>query len=97
MKELLHDDDVRRDAIAEGRTEGIALGRSEGIAVGRSEGIAVGRSEGIAVGRSEGRSEERVNAIKRLLAKGFAMNVIQSLDYSDEEIREAQADMATTL
>ena len=71
MKELLHDDDVRRDAIA----EGITLGRTEGI--------------------TEGRSEERVSTIQKLLAKGFAMDVIQSLDYSDEEIREAQAAMST--
>ena len=88
MKELLHDDDVRRDAIAEGRTEWIA--------VGRSEGIAVGRSEGIAVGRSEGRSEERINAVQRLLAKGAEMNFIQSLDYSEDEIKAAKEAMVTT-
>ena len=104
MKELLHDDDVRRDAIAEGRTEwiavgrseGIAVGRSEGIAVGRSEGIAVGRSEGIAVGRSEGRSEERINAVQRLLAKGAEMKFIQSLDYSEDEINAAKEAMVIT-
>ena len=54
MKELLHDDDVRRDAIAEGRTE------------------------------------ERVSAVQKLLAKGFAMEFIQSLDYSEEEIKKAK-------
>ena len=85
MKELLHDDDVRRDAIAEGRNEGIVLGRTEGIAVGKTEGIALGRTE------------ERVNTIQRLLAKGFTMDVIQSLDYNDEEIREAQTAMITKL
>ena len=59
MKELLHDDDIRRDAIA--------------------EGIAIGR----------------VNTIQKMLAKGFAIDVIQSLDYSEEEIQEAQAAMLT--
>ena len=72
MKELLHDDDVRRDAIA----EGITLGRTEGI--------------------TEGRSEERVSTIQKLLAKGLDMDFIQSLDYSEDEIREAQAAMLTT-
>ena len=68
MKELLHDDDIRRDAIAEGRIEG----------------------------RTEGERAGRLNAIQRLLAKGFAMDVIQSLDYSEEEIQEAQTAMLTT-
>ena len=76
MKELLHDDDVRRDAIAEGMANGIAKGRIEGLA--------------------EGISEERVSTIQKMLAKGFAMDVIQSLDYSEEEIQEAQAAMLTT-
>ena len=76
MKELLHDDDVRRDAIAEGRIEG--------------------RTEGITLGRTEGRSEERVSTIQKLLAKGLDMDFIQSLDYSEDEIREAQAAMLTT-
>ena len=64
MKELLHDDDVRRDAFAEGKAEGIAMGR--------------------------------VNTIQKMLAKGFALDVIQSLDFSEDEIREAQATMITT-
>ena len=34
--------------------------------------------------------------IQKLLAKEFAMDVIQSLDYSEEEIREAQTAMLTT-
>ena len=72
MKELLHDDDVRRDAFAEGKEKG----KSEGIA----EGIAMGR----------------VNTIRKMLEKGFAMDMIQSFDYSEEEIREAQATMITT-
>ena len=85
MKELLHDDDVRRDAIAEGRTEWIAVGRSEGIAVGRFEG------------EKTGRSKERINAVQRLLTKGFELDIIQSLGYSKDEIREAQTAMTTTL
>ena len=68
MKELLHDDDVRRDAFAEGKEEGIA------------EGIAMGR----------------VNTIQKMLEKGFAMDMIQSFDYSEEEIREAKSAMLTT-
>ena len=72
MKELLHDDDVRRDAFA--------------------EGIA----EGKAAGKAEGRSEERVDAVQRLLIKGAEMDFIQSLDYSEEEIREAKSAMLTT-
>ena len=69
MKELLHDDDVRRDAIAEGRTEG----------------------------EKTGRSKERVNAVQRMLAKGFELDIIQSLGYNKDEIREAQTAMTTTL
>ena len=76
MKELLHDDDVRRDAIAEGITKGMA--------------------KGMARGREAGRTEERVSTIQKLLAKGFAMDVIQSLDFSEDEIREAQEAMLTT-
>ena len=72
MKELLHDDDVRRDAFAEGKEKG----KSEGIA----EGIAMGR----------------VNTIRKMLEKGFTMDMIQSFDYSEEEIQEAQATMMTT-
>lgn len=36
MKELLHDDDVKTDGIA----EGIEIGRTEGIEIGRMEGIS---------------------------------------------------------
>ena len=79
MKELLHDDDVRRDAFAEGRTEGIALGKTEGIALGTAKG----------------RSEERVNTIQKMLTKGFALDVIQSLDFSEDEIRKAQTAILT--
>ena len=76
MKELLHDDDVRRDAFA--------------------EGIAKGKAAGKAEGKAEGRSEERVNAVQRLLIKGAEMDFIQSLEYSEEEIREAKSAMLTT-
>ena len=34
MKELLHEDDVRTDAFAEGRSEGLSQGRSEGLHAG---------------------------------------------------------------
>ena len=34
--------------------------------------------------------------IQKLLAKGLDMDFIQSLDYSEDEIREAQAAMLTT-
>ena len=80
MKELLHDDDVRRDAFAEGKEEGIAEGKAEGKAEGIAEGIAMGR----------------VNTIQKMLEKGFAMDMIQSFDYSEEEIREAKSAMLTT-
>ena len=80
MKELLHDDDIRRDAIAEGMANGIAKGRIEGLAEGRTEGERAGR----------------LNAIQRLLVKGVEMDFIQSLDYSEEEIQEAQTAMLTT-
>ena len=84
MKELLHDDDVRRDAFAEGKEEGIAEGKAAGKAEGKAEGIA----EGIAMGR--------VNTIQKMLENGFAMDMIQSFDYSEEEIREAKSAMLTT-
>ena len=39
MKELLHDDDVRWDAFAEGKEEGIAKGLAEGEKAGRMNAI----------------------------------------------------------
>ena len=38
MKELLHDDDVRRDAFAEGKEEGMAKGIAKGLAEGEKKG-----------------------------------------------------------
>ena len=42
------------------------------------------------IGRSEGRSEERVNAIRKMLKNGFTREVILSLDYSEAELEDAE-------
>ena len=42
------------------------------------------------IGRSEGRSEERVNAIRKMLKNGFTREVILSLDYSEAELEAAE-------
>lgn len=39
-----------------------------------------------------GRSEERVNAIRKMLKNGFAREVILSLDYSEAELEAAEKD-----
>lgn len=42
------------------------------------------------IGRSEGCSEERLNAIRKMLKNGFAREVILSLDYSEAELEAAE-------
>ncbi len=50
MKELLHDDDVRMDARAEGWEEGLAEGMAQGIERGMEQGIEQGMERGMAQG-----------------------------------------------
>ena len=48
-------------------------------------------------GRLEAQREERIRTIQNMLAKGFAKDVIRSLDYTEEEIGEAEALLMATV
>ena len=63
-------EDMRIEAMEEGKREGIAVGievgKKEGIEVGKKEGIEVGKREGIEVGKKEG----ALNAARLMLQDG---------------------------
>ena len=48
-------------------------------------------------GRLEAQREERIRTIQNMLAKGFAKDVIRSLEYTEEEIGEAEEALLTTV
>ena len=55
-----------------------------------SEGLEKGREKGREEGREEGREQERINAIQRMLNKGYTKEIILELDYTEEEILIAE-------
>ena len=48
-------------------------------------------------GVKAGEKSERIRTIQNMLAKGFAKDVIRSLDYTKEEIGEAEALLMATV
>ena len=62
--------DIRKDAIAEGKAEGRAEGKAEGKAEGRAEGKAEGRAEGRAEGEAIGMAKLK-QALANLIASGM--------------------------
>ena len=48
-------------------------------------------------GRLKAQREERIRTIQNMLAKGFSKDVIRSLDYTEEEIEEAEALLSVTI
>lgn len=73
MKELLHDEDIRTDALA----EGIELGRTAGIEIGRIEGI-----RGFVLDKLEDGVAEEV-IIQRLI-KRYALTKEEAAGYLNE-------------
>ena len=48
-------------------------------------------------GKEAGEKSEKIRTIQNMLAKGFAKDVIRSLDYTEEEIGEAEALLMATV
>ena len=48
---------------------------------------------GLEKGLERGRSEERMNAIRKMLQNGFNREMILSLDYSDTELEAAEKEL----
>lgn len=53
----------------------------------------IGREEGLA----EGRSEERMNAIRKMLQSGISREMILSMDYSETELEVAEKELLTQM
>ena len=49
----------------------------------------IGRAEGLA----EGRSEERMNAIRKMLQSGISREMILSMDYSETELEAVEQEL----
>ena len=52
--------------------------------------MAEARAEGRAEGSIEAKKAERVETIRKMLGKGLSKDFIRSLDYKDDEIKEAE-------
>ena len=48
---------------------------------------------GLEKGLERGRSEERMNAIRKMLQNGFNREMILSLDYSETELEAAETEL----
>lgn len=48
---------------------------------------------GLEKGLERGRSEERMNAIRKMLQNGFNREMILSLDYSETELEDAEKEL----
>lgn len=53
------------------------------------------REEGLTAGREEGRSEERKNAIRKMLGSGLSRDMILSMDYSEAELEAVEQELLT--
>ncbi len=72
----IHEYNVRKDALEEGRAEGIVLG----VKKGRAEGMKKGRAEGMKKGRAEGREKGIAAMVATLKRLALAKNtVVQEL------------------
>ena len=45
------------------------------------------------IGRAEGRSEERMNAIRKMLQSGISREMILSMDYSETELEAVDQEL----
>ena len=45
------------------------------------------------IGRAEGRSEERMNAIRKMLQSGISREMILSMDYSETELEAVEQEL----
>lgn len=45
------------------------------------------------IGRAEGRSEERMNAIRKMLQSGISREMILSMDYSETELESVEQEL----
>ena len=81
------EEQIRRDAsaqgLAEGKAQGLAEGRAEGLAEGlaegRVEGRVEGRAEGLAEGLAEGRAEGLVEGRAEGLQQGLELKLIKQV------------------
>ncbi len=53
----------------------------------------IGLEKGLEQGLERGRSEERMNAIRKMLQNGFNREMILSLDYSETELEAAEKEL----
>lgn len=53
----------------------------------------IGLEKGLEQGLERGRSEERMNAIRKMLQNGFNREMILSLDYSEAELEAAEKEL----
>lgn len=53
----------------------------------------IGLEKGLEQGLERGRSEERKNAIRKMLQNGFSREMILSLDYSETELEAAEKEL----
>ena len=49
------------------------------------------------IGREEGRSEERMNAIRKMLQSGLSREMILSMDYSETGLEAAEKELLTQI
>ncbi len=76
----------------------INKGRKEGRQEGRQEGIQEGLQEGLQKGRREGKQEGMVEVVQKMLAQGFAFEVIKTCTgLSLQKIQEVAESLKRTL
>ena len=56
-------------------------------------GLDKGIGRGLEQGLERGRSEERMNAIRKMLQNGFSREMILSLDYSETELEAVEKEL----
>ena len=87
MKELLHDDDVRTDAFAEGRELGLSQGLSQGISQGLSQGLSQGIT-GFILDKIEDGVDK--NTIVQKLEKVYFLSGAEAEEHVERAIRDRQ-------
>ncbi len=90
-------EEMRNDAIAEGRAKGMVEGKAEGIAEGRAEGMAEGMEKGLAEGMEKGMEKGIVEGIVSTLSalvKDGILTLAQAAERAHMSVAEFEKRMA---
>ena len=86
-------EEMRNDAIAEGRAKGMVEGKAEGIAEGRAEGMEKGLAEGMEKGMEKGIVEGIVSTLSALVKDGI-LTLTQAAERAHMPVAEFEKKMA---